>query len=356
MVAAGGLRHAVRENLAEGMNMDAKLVVVGGEAKSGEVKIKKLPAIVGRGDEADIRLRHPLVSRKHCEISESNGVLKVRDLGSLNGTFIASAKIKEAVLKPDDLITIGPVVFRAVYKGPAGADADDEFNFDLDDDADVSETQPMNLTKTASLRETVAADDIAFDDFDIEEPAAKGKVTAKADDDDDFGDLDFSLDDDDDKPAAKAKPAAAAASDDDEFGDLDFALDDEEEKPAKPAKSAGKPAAAKAVEADDELSDFSDLDFDVADDDVKPAAKAKAADDDEFADLLSVDDADFSIEMDDEPAPAKKPAKQDPPAKAPAKSAAKPAKADDEIDFSNIELDGDEEEMDDFLKDIGMEK
>jgi hypothetical protein len=334
--------------------MDAKLVVVGGEAKSGEVKIKKLPAIVGRGDEADIRLRHPLVSRKHCEISESNGVLKVRDLGSLNGTFIASAKIKEAVLKPDDLITIGPVVFRAVYEGPASIEADDEFNFDLDGD-DVSETQPMNLTKTASLRETVAVDDIALDDFDIDEPAPKGKAAAKADDDD-FGDLDFSLDDDEDKPAAKAKPAAAK-SDDDDFGDLDFSLDDDDDKPAP--KASAKPAAKAA--ADDEVSDFSDLDFDLSDDDEKPAAKGKASaantDDDEFADLLSVDDADFSIEMDDEPAPAKKPAKQDPPAKAPAKGAAKPAaKADDEVDFGNIELDGDEEEMDDFLKDIGMEK
>jgi pSer/pThr/pTyr-binding forkhead associated (FHA) protein len=93
--------------------MDAKLVVVGGEAKSGEVKIKKLPSVVGRGDEADIRLRHPLVSRKHCEIFESGGVLKVRDLGSLNGTFVASARIKEAVLKPDQLITIGPVISTA---------------------------------------------------------------------------------------------------------------------------------------------------------------------------------------------------------------------------------------------------
>lgn len=294
--------------------MDAKLVVVGGEAKSGEVKIKKLPSIIGRGDEADIRLRHPLVSRKHCEIFESNGVLKVRDLGSLNGTFIASAKVKEAVLKPDDLITIGPVVFRAVYEGPANLEADDEFNFDLDD-ADVAETQPMNITKTAALRETVAVDDIALDDFDLDEPAAKAEPAATADDDD-FGDLDFSLDDEDEKPAAK--PAAA------------------------------KPAAAKASD-EDEVSDFSDLDFDLAtDDEEKSPAKAKPADDDEFADLLSVDDAEFDIELDDEPAPVKKPDKKDAPAKPAAKA------GDDEVDF-DIEVDGDEE-LDDFLKDIGMEK
>lgn len=290
--------------------MDAKLVVVGGEAKSGEVKIKKLPSIIGRGDDADIRLRHPLVSRKHCEISESNGVLKVRDLGSLNGTFIASVKIKEAVLKPDDLITIGPVVFRAVYEGPANLDADDEFNFDLDD-ADVAETQPMNITKTTALRETVAIDDISLDDFDVDEPPKKSKPAAQTDDDD-FGDLDFSLDDEDEKPAAQ--PAAAKASD------------------------------------DDELSDFSDLDFDIAtDDEEKSPAKAKTVADDEFADLLSVDDAEFDLELDDEPASSKKPEKKESSAKPAAKASS------DDVDF-DIEIDGGDEELDDFLKDIGMEK
>ncbi len=262
--------------------MDAKLVVVGGEAKAGEVKIKKLPAVVGRGDEADIRLRHPLVSRKHCEFFEANGVLKVRDLGSLNGTFVANAKIEESVLKPDELITIGPVVFRAVYEGPAGVDAGDEFNFDLDDDADITETQPMDITKTASLRETVSADDISIDDFEIDDIAdEKSAASATVEDDDDFGDLDFDVDDNDD-----AKPAAVAKAD------------------------------------------------------------AKADEDDEFADLLSVDDAEFDIDLDDEPA-AKKPVKQE------AKSN---SAANDDVEFDIDAIDDDDDEIDDFLSDIGIEK
>ncbi|MEX2187133.1 MAG: FHA domain-containing protein [Pirellulales bacterium] len=306
--------------------MDAKLVVVGGEAKAGEVKIKKLPSVVGRGDEADIRLRHPLVSRKHCEFFELDGVLKVRDLGSLNGTFIANAKIKEAVLKPDELITIGPVVFRAVYEGPTGMDADDEFNFDIDDEADVSETQPMNITKTASLRETVAADDLSLDDFEID-----------ADDDE--------------------KPAASAAADDDDFGDLDFDIDLSDETPAPKAKAAAKKEAAKVESGGDDFGDL-DLEFDINDSvEEKPAAKAKADistdNDDDFADLLSVDDADFEIDMDEEPAAkesaAKKPAKQE----AKSKPAAKPA--DEVAEFDIDAIDGDDEELDDFLKDIGME-
>lgn len=98
--------------------MDVKLVVVGGDAKATEVKLK-LPAIIGRGREATLTLPHPLVSRKHCEIFESRGYLFVRDMGSLNGTFINNERITEAVLQPGDLLTLGTVTFRAVYTPPA---------------------------------------------------------------------------------------------------------------------------------------------------------------------------------------------------------------------------------------------
>ena len=67
--------------------MDAKLVVVGGDAKAAEIKLR-LPTIIGRGRGASLALPHPLVSRQHCEIFEANGQLMVRDLGSLNGTFV----------------------------------------------------------------------------------------------------------------------------------------------------------------------------------------------------------------------------------------------------------------------------
>ncbi len=99
--------------------MDVKLVVVGGDAKATEVKLK-LPAVIGRGREATLTLPHPLVSRKHCEIFESDGHLVVRDMGSLNGTFVNNERITEAILPPGDLLTLGTVTFRAVYDAPAG--------------------------------------------------------------------------------------------------------------------------------------------------------------------------------------------------------------------------------------------
>jgi len=92
--------------------MDLKLVVVGGDMRPSEMTVQ-LPLVLGRGRDAGISLPHALVSRHHCELYESqNGV---RDLGSLNGTYIGYERVEEADLAPGDLLTVGTVTFRALY-------------------------------------------------------------------------------------------------------------------------------------------------------------------------------------------------------------------------------------------------
>ncbi len=96
--------------------MEAKLVVVGGDVQTRQYELH-LPAVIGRSRSTDLILGHPLVSRQHCEVFESNGMLMVRDLGSLNGTFVGDTRIAEQAIpvKPGDLLTVGPVTFRAEY-------------------------------------------------------------------------------------------------------------------------------------------------------------------------------------------------------------------------------------------------
>jgi predicted component of type VI protein secretion system len=97
------------------MPLNAKLVVVGGDVKTAEIKLR-LPSTVGRGRGTTIMLPHPLVSRQHCELFEVNGQLMVRDLGSLNGTFVNNQRVTESPLPPGELLTIGTVTFRAMYE------------------------------------------------------------------------------------------------------------------------------------------------------------------------------------------------------------------------------------------------
>src|SRR4029079_8119665 len=102
------------------MPLNAMLVVVGGDVKTTEIKLR-LPSTIGRGRGTTIVLPHPLVSRPHCELFESGEQLMVRDLGSLNGTFVNNQRITEAPLAPGELLTVGTVTFRAVYEIEEGA-------------------------------------------------------------------------------------------------------------------------------------------------------------------------------------------------------------------------------------------
>jgi pSer/pThr/pTyr-binding forkhead associated (FHA) protein len=109
------------------MALVANLVAVGGDTSVGEVALA-LPAVVGRSKQADVRLTHPLISRKHCEFTDIDGWVAVRDLGSLNGTLVNGERIaKTTRLTPGDRVTIGSIVFRVDYTPkPSGGAAPPE--------------------------------------------------------------------------------------------------------------------------------------------------------------------------------------------------------------------------------------
>ena len=165
--------------------MDAKLVVVGGDAKPAEIKLV-LPAVIGRGRQATLILPHPLVSRAHCEITECEGQLLVRDLDSLNGTYVNQRQIRQSTLPPGGLLTVGSVTFRAVYARELISDS----TVGHRSNTPAQETDEPKTTEIPEMTEFVIDDASPADDSSRNndtEPAVEElllKATQEAEDDD----------------------------------------------------------------------------------------------------------------------------------------------------------------------------
>ena len=149
--------------------LDAKLIVVGGDAKAGEFQLR-LPCQIGRSKQATLTLPHHLVSRKHCEIREKDGKLLVQDLGSMNGTYIKDQKIVgEAILEPGELLTIGTVTFRALYQvGQALENPEPQRPATVEPSSgkrqrEAVPTESLDAQKESADRETVYDDERAGD-------------------------------------------------------------------------------------------------------------------------------------------------------------------------------------------------
>jgi pSer/pThr/pTyr-binding forkhead associated (FHA) protein len=73
--------------------------------------------LVGRKEDCDLRLDHKSVSKLHCVLVKTDGLLLLRDLGSTNGTRVNGQRVRRAALLPNDQVTIAGFKFR-VFLGP----------------------------------------------------------------------------------------------------------------------------------------------------------------------------------------------------------------------------------------------
>jgi predicted component of type VI protein secretion system len=241
--------------------MDAKLIVVGGDAVAAEYELT-LPAVIGRSRSASIKVPQALVSRRHCELYEQEGRLVVRDLGSLNGTFIGSDRIAEdTVLPPGGLLTIGSITFKAEYVGP-----------DETDDNTVDTGQTVEIARGASKAAGVSAGDAAGAAFDepapqFDEPGVEAgagefpwlhedaQAARPADEDLNLQELELELPGDD--VAAQAEPSHAEQL---EFaapgGDLETVPLETVKQDDEARRDFAPPEKADAGDGDDDLDDF----------------------------------------------------------------------------------------------------
>lgn len=215
------------------------------------------PVVIGRSKQADITLGHPLVSRRHCEITEGDDdLLVIEDLGSLNGTVVGEERIEEPVyLEPGDVFSVGEVTFQAVYGGfvpdeefvpdseaVATAEAEVDEDEGIPDFAAMADDEPV---------ETAAVAEVEDEDEEPVEAVETFEVVDEEPDGVDGNDVDDSIEDANDDNVEETLQADA---------ELNKTAEDEEKSADDQAMdwlNAGDDDGDKAsTSADDDLDDF----------------------------------------------------------------------------------------------------
>lgn len=96
----------------------ALLVVKRGAADGSRFLLDTDLSKAGRHPNADIFLDDVTVSRKHAEFSRNGKTFEVRDLASLNGTYLNGVRIDSATLSNGDEVQIGKFKL-TFYSSPA---------------------------------------------------------------------------------------------------------------------------------------------------------------------------------------------------------------------------------------------
>ncbi len=85
----------------------ALLVMQRGPSAGARFLLDAERTVAGRSTQADIFLDDVTVSRKHAEFVREGSHFVVRDIGSLNGTYVNRQRIDSAALRSGDEVQIG---------------------------------------------------------------------------------------------------------------------------------------------------------------------------------------------------------------------------------------------------------
>jgi pSer/pThr/pTyr-binding forkhead associated (FHA) protein len=95
-------------NVLNGLSSDsAMLVSLIGPNKGARFLLNSEATRIGRAVDNEIFLDDVTVSRKHAEILRTGKTFSLKDLGSLNGTYLNGGLVDEAVLADGDELQVG---------------------------------------------------------------------------------------------------------------------------------------------------------------------------------------------------------------------------------------------------------
>lgn len=105
--APGGLNAEEQAAIVALPRDSALLIMQRGTSIGSRYLLDSERTVAGRSEHADIFLDDVTVSRKHAEFVREGGRFVVRDVGSLNGTYVNRNRIDATVLQTGDEVQIG---------------------------------------------------------------------------------------------------------------------------------------------------------------------------------------------------------------------------------------------------------
>lgn len=102
--------------------LQAELKVIEGKQQGKSIPLNAKKFLIGREQDCQLRPTSDLVSRHHCVFSQDGYTVRLRDLGSTNGTFVNGERIQGQVsLNDGDRVQIGKLAFQVIIRQSAEA-------------------------------------------------------------------------------------------------------------------------------------------------------------------------------------------------------------------------------------------
>ncbi len=238
--------------------MQVTFVMFKADGTRRDFPLTKERIVIGRKNTCDLRIPLSSVSRQHCEVRISGDTVRIKDLGSSNGTYHNSIRVQESTLDPGDEVVIGPVVFTVVIDGKPERVEPGR--------SDVAVAAAAGATP-ADLDESPALAGVHGDDDENESPNTLVGHTDE-DDDEDVLTIESPGKAAGAGPARPAKPVKVTDQDDnDPFADdVEAAGGDDDEDPIAALERLAEAERAQGGSNDSEFDFVIDIDDDEDDD------------------------------------------------------------------------------------------
>ncbi|MFN0198737.1 MAG: FHA domain-containing protein [Planctomycetaceae bacterium] len=155
--------------------LQAELRVVGGRHHNHTIPLSTAKFLIGREHDCQLRPNSESVSRHHCVFTVDEFTVRIRDLGSTNGTFVNGEQVKgQVVLQSGDRVSVGKLEFIVEIHEPEADQSDTgRDNIELPDEFSHLE-DAGNETIQLTQEDTIQAVEIDHNPSVHGEPAETG--------------------------------------------------------------------------------------------------------------------------------------------------------------------------------------